>query len=35
MRRSLPALLVSALMVWSVGAVSGKECQGVNVPEQT
>ena len=35
MRRSLPAVLVSVIMAWSVGAVSGKECQGVNVPEQT
>jgi hypothetical protein len=34
MRRSLPALLVSASMMLSVGAVSGKECQGINVPEQ-
>jgi len=34
MRHSLPALLVSAIMVLSVGAVSGKECQGINIPEQ-
>src|SRR5262249_6346914 len=35
MRRSLPAMLVSAMMVLSVGPVSGKECHGVNFPEQT
>ncbi len=35
MRHSLPALLVSAIMVLSVGAVSGKECKGINFPEQT
>ena len=34
MRHSLPALLVSAIMVLSVGAVSGKECKGINFPEQ-
>jgi len=35
MRRSLPAVLVSAMMVLSVGPVSGKECHGVTFPEQT
>lgn len=35
MRRSLPALLVSAIMVWRVGVVSGKEGHGITVPEQT
>ena len=35
MRRSLPAVLVSVIMALSVGAVSGKECQGVNFSEQT
>ena len=35
MRRSLPVVLVSVIMALSVGAVSGKECQGVNFPEQT
>ena len=35
MRRSLPAVLVSVMMVLSVGPVSGKECHGVNFPEQT
>ncbi len=34
MRRSLLAVLVSAIMVLSVGAVSGKECKGINFPEQ-
>ena len=35
MRRSLSGVLVSAMLVLSVGTVSGKECQGVNFPEQT
>src|SRR5262245_43755167 len=35
MRRSLPAVLLSVMMVLSVGPVSGKECHGVNFPEQT
>jgi hypothetical protein len=35
MRYSLPAVLVSVIIVWSVGTVSGKTWQGVNVPEQT
>jgi len=35
MRRRLPALLVRAMMIWGVGAVAGKACQGVNVPEET
>jgi hypothetical protein len=35
MRRSLPAVLVSVMMVLSVGPVTGKECHGVNFPEQT
>ena|SRR5262245_47601633 len=35
MRRSLPGVLVSAMIVLSVGTVSGKECHGVNFPEQT
>ena len=34
MRRSLPVVLVSAMMALRVGTVSGKECHGVNVPEQ-
>jgi len=34
MRRSLPGVLVSAMLGLSVGTVSGKECQGVNFPEQ-
>jgi Chalcone isomerase-like len=35
MRRSLPVVLISVLIVLRVGTVSGKECQGVNFPEQT
>ena len=35
MRRRLPVVLVSAMLVLRVGIVSGKECQGVNFPEQT
>src|SRR5262245_47162232 len=35
MRHSLPAVLVSVIMVLTVGPVSGKECHGVNFPEQT
>lgn len=35
MRRSLSVVLVGAMMALSVGTVVGKECQGVNVPEQT
>ena len=34
MRRSLPVVLVSAIIALSVGPVSGKECHGVNFPEQ-
>ena len=34
MRRSLPGVLVSAMIVLNIGIVSGKECQGVNFPEQ-
>jgi len=34
MRRSLPALLVSAIIGLSVSAVVGKECRGINFPEQ-
>src|SRR5262245_44864818 len=35
MRRRLPVVLVIAMLVLRVGIVSGKECQGVNFPEQT
>ena len=35
MRRSLPVVLVSLMIVLRVGTVSGKECQGVTFPEQT
>ena len=35
MRRSLPALLVSAIIGLSVSTVSAKECRGINFPEQT
>jgi hypothetical protein len=35
MRRSLPAVLVSVMIVLRVGTVSGKECHGVTFPEQT
>lgn len=35
MRYRLPVVLVSVIMAWSVGTASGKECQGVNFPEQT
>jgi hypothetical protein len=35
MRRSLPVVLVSAILALGVGTVSGKECHGVNFPEQT
>jgi chalcone isomerase-like protein len=34
MRRSLPVVLVSAMIALSVGTVLGKECHGVNFPEQ-
>ena len=34
MRRSLPVVLVSAMIALSVGTVSGKECHGVTFPEQ-
>src|SRR5215475_2834340 len=34
MRRSLPVVLVSAMIALRVGTVSGKECHGVNFPEQ-
>src|SRR5215475_5031013 len=35
MRRSLPVVLVSAMIALRVGTVSGKECHGVTFPEQT
>jgi len=35
MRRSLPVVLVSAMLALRVGTVSGKECHGVTFPEQT
>ena len=35
MRRSLPIVLVSAMIALSVGTVLGKECNGVSFPEQT
>jgi hypothetical protein len=35
MRRSLSALLVSAIMAFSVSTVSGKECHGITFPERT
>jgi len=35
MRRGLPVVFVSAMIALSVGTVSGKECNGVNFPEQT
>src|SRR5262249_24240949 len=35
MRRRLPVVLVVAIIAWSVGPVSGKDCRGVNFPEQT
>jgi hypothetical protein len=33
MRRRLPAVLVSGMMVLRVGPVSGKECHGVTFPD--
>ena len=35
MQRSLPVVLVSAMIALRVGTVSGKECHGVTFPEQT
>ena len=35
MRRSLPVVLVSAIIALRVGTVSGNECHGVTFPEQT
>ena len=35
MRRDLLAMLVSVMLVCSVGHVSGKECHGITFPEQT
>src|SRR5262249_39763736 len=35
MRRSLPIVLVSAMIALSGGTVLGKECNGVSFPEQT
>jgi hypothetical protein len=35
MQRILPVLLISTIIAWRVGTVSGMECHGINFPEHT